>query len=249
LIPLAILLLILSGGWLYAALFWTFVIVPTGSMSNTILPGDRLIASRVAQEIKRGNLVIFKFPADPSTRYVSRIIGLPGETVEFDSARSTVIINGEPLPERRIFVKTPEDAPRYPGGTLVPKVEEPEPAGSQWSVYYDERYKTEPRFEQGMTYAVKHPFKIPVKGDPIPAEIKSDPRLNQVYDHDNDGKFDSDQYFCMGDNRDNSLDGRFWGTVPKEFIIGRPFMVYSSVEKDKHGNERTRWDRIFTRLK
>ena len=56
-------------------------------------------------------------------------------------------------------------------------------------------------------------------------------------------------YFVMGDNRDNSFDSRFWGTVPRESITGKPYMIYWSVEKDESGNQRTRWNRVFSRLK
>ena len=93
LIPLACIVILLFGAWLYASLFWTFVKVPTGSMSNTILPGENLVVSRLAQEIKRGEIVIFRYPADPSVRYVFRIIGLPGDSIEFNSKENAVKIN------------------------------------------------------------------------------------------------------------------------------------------------------------
>src|SRR5262249_55145453 len=150
--------------------------------------------------------------------------------VEFDSAKNTVYINGQPIPERRIFVKTPENDSRYPGEVLVPKVEEPAPAGANWTVYYDERYREEPRFDHDMIYGVRQPYKVPVKGDPIPEEIRSDVELSKFYDADNDGKFDTDQYFCMGDNRDDSLDSRFWGTVPRAAIVARAMLVYWSID-------------------
>jgi signal peptidase I len=53
----------------------------------------------------------------------------------------------------------------------------------------------------------------------------------------------------LGDNRDNSLDSRFWGTVPRELIDGKPFMIYWSVARDESGKEATRWNRVFAKLK
>ena len=82
--------------------------------------------------------------------------------------------------------------------------------------------------------------KVPVKGDPIPAEIKSDSNRRLVYDADNDGRYDDDQYYVLGDDRDNSLDSRFWGTAPRRMIDGRPFIIYWSATRDSSGNERTR---------
>jgi hypothetical protein len=63
--------------------------------------------------------------------------------------------------------------------------------------------------------------------------------LARIYDADGDGRYDSDQYFCMGDNRDNSLDSRFWGTVPRASIVGRAMFVYWSLDKSGNPNERT----------
>ncbi len=256
---------------LIMALFgMTFIVqavkVPTGSMKNTIWVQDHLLVDKYifgsqnlfhlpilpAREVRRGDVAVFKFPRTPDVNYVKRVIGLPGETVEFDSPKNTVYINGEPLAERRVFVKTPtqRNDQEYPGDVLIPVVEEPAPAGSNWSVYYHERYRDEPRFDQELTYGVRQPFKIPVKGDPLPEDIKSDPELSKFYDVDNDGKYDSDQYFCMGDNRDDSLDSRYWGTVPRAAIVGRAMLVYWSIDKSREGGGFfSRWWRTGTLIK
>src|SRR5687767_2768971 len=57
------------------------ILVPGGSMMNTILPGDRLLARRFSGEVKRGQVVIFQYPGD-DTYYLGRVIGLPNETLE-----------------------------------------------------------------------------------------------------------------------------------------------------------------------
>lgn len=87
------------------ALFINFVIiinstVPTGSMENTIMPGSRMIGLRVSywfSDPKRGDIVVFKYPDDPSQIFVKRVIGLPGETVEVIDG--ITYINGEELEE------------------------------------------------------------------------------------------------------------------------------------------------------
>jgi signal peptidase I len=53
----------------------------------------------------------------------------------------------------------------------------------------------------------------------------------------------------MGDNRDNSYDSRFWGTVSLEAIVGKPNMIYWSSNRDQSGNEHVRWDRLFAKVR
>lgn len=76
--------------------------IPSGSMENTIMTGDRLFGNRLAYNSKdpaRGDIIIFKYPDDEEENYVKRVIGLPGETVEIRDAQ--IFINGanEPLEE------------------------------------------------------------------------------------------------------------------------------------------------------
>src|SRR5215475_11037237 len=92
-VTLAIVLGAVCLGLVCAGLFLEFVKVPTGAMKNTILPGEKLVANRITGEINRGDIVIFNFFPDPRTRFVSRIIGLPGETFFFQSKTKSVLIN------------------------------------------------------------------------------------------------------------------------------------------------------------
>ena len=89
----------------------TFVIVnatvPTSSMENTIMAGDRVIGSRLyyrRHEPQRGDIIMFDYPDDPRILYIKRVIGLPGEHVEITGG--TVYINGEPLDEPYLDVVT-----------------------------------------------------------------------------------------------------------------------------------------------
>lgn len=129
-----------KGGWKKELLEWvkiivsaaliafvlnTFIIanseVPSGSMENTIMTGDRVIGSRLAylfDEPERGDIVIFRFPDNEKIYYVKRVIGLPGETVDIIDGQ--VYINDEPLdepylrepmvPEAPMHFEVPEDS-------------------------------------------------------------------------------------------------------------------------------------------
>lgn len=93
-----------------AVLINSFVIVnatvPTGSMENTIMPGDRIIALRLTYYVsspERGDIVVFRYPDDESVLYVKRVIGLPGETIEVKDGE--VYINNSDTPLDDSFVK------------------------------------------------------------------------------------------------------------------------------------------------
>lgn len=82
--------------------------VPSGSMENTIMIGDKAVTYRLAyllSDPKRGDIIVFPFPDDESVDYIKRIIGLPGETIE--GKDGLVYINGKLLNEP--YVKDPID--------------------------------------------------------------------------------------------------------------------------------------------
>jgi signal peptidase I len=252
---------------LIMALFgMTFIVqavkVPTGSMKNTIVIQDHLLVNKFIfgahdylslpifpqRNIRRGDVIVFKYPEDPQTNFVKRVIGMPGDTIEYKQGK--VYINGQELPEHQVFVKSqiPDD-PKDLEITQDPGARQ----GAQWTVYlYEDEHSVASTFNnESGKFAVRYPFVIPVKGDPLDKnplgeEIKGNPRLARIYDADGDGLYDSDQYFCMGDNRDNSLDSRFWGTVPRDQVVGRAMFVYWSIDRsttDGNPLTKTRWSR------
>lgn len=80
--------------------------VPSGSMENTIMTGDRLIGARFLywfDDPERGDIVLFQYPVDPDTLYIKRCIGLPGETVELRNGK--IYINGSETPLEEDYLK------------------------------------------------------------------------------------------------------------------------------------------------
>jgi len=207
------------------------VTVPTGSMQNTILVGDYLLVNKFIfnpggnelpflpqREIRRGDVIVFKYPGNKlhplndrahgssaipyQVNYVKRVIGLPGETVEFRNDQ--VFINGELLPEHRVIGNlVDQEAP------LETREFEERTPDQKWSVYYDERRSLKAalagRLEQDPS------MEFGVRGKII--------------------KVPDNSFFVMGDARDNSEDSRFWGFVPRELIIGRAMFVYWSCDR------------------
>lgn len=236
------------------------VTVPTGSMQNTILIGDYLLVNKFIfapggkplplmpqREIERGDIIVFKFPGYPAelakskrerdqagvpyqTNFVKRVIGLPGDTVEFRN--NEVYVNGQLLPEHRITADSPsgsdEDAPDQ--AALVVKSEEQQTPDEKYSVYYSESSMKESQNGTLKSYGT-----YGVAGKPI--------------------KVPDDSYFVMGDSRDNSLDSRFWGVVHRDLIVGRAMFVYWSCDRSASNGSmlgcltHPRFDRIGKMIK
>jgi len=233
----------------------TFIVqavkVPTGSMQNTITVGDHLLVNKFVfapgprfpflpqREIKRGDIIVFKYPGNPfdperdkqednipyKVNYVKRVIGLPGDAVEVKGLR--VFINGQPLPEHVIVARNINDkAPLEIIQDTPPQGDEP------YDVYYFERTVNAAR--TGQETGSSPDFHFAVNGKPA--------------------KVPANSYFVMGDDRDNSLDSRAWGFVPRDLIIGRAMFVYWSYDETQPFGPiefftNTRWRRTGTMVR
>jgi len=139
--------------------------VPTGSMQNNIHIGDHLFVNKFVfgeptsvlkwvlpqREIRRGDIIVFKYPLDAKTNYVKRVIGLPGDKVQVRGR--SVFINDKELPEQRVKIKLMGN-----DYSAHPELEvEPAPPGANYRVYYDDR---EHDFESG-EYGVHEPVTVP----------------------------------------------------------------------------------------
>jgi signal peptidase I len=211
------------------------VTVPTGSMQNTILVGDYLLVNKFIfapggkpvpflpqREIERGDIIVFKYPGNKlnpaadsargivpyQVNYVKRVIGLPGETVEFRG--NNVYINGELLPEHRITADLPSDrfGDENDQSALQIKSEEPRRPEQKWDVYYSSDSMQEAKSGKS---ASGRGVNFGVAGKTM--------------------KVPDDSYFVLGDSRDQSEDSRYWGFVHRDLIIGRAMFVYWSCDR------------------
>lgn len=96
--------------------------IPSGSMENTIMTGDRLFGNRLAykkKEPKRGDIIIFKFPDDETENYVKRVIGLPNETVYIENGK--IYIDGSDTPLEEPYLKEEWEVATGPYSFTVPE--------------------------------------------------------------------------------------------------------------------------------
>jgi signal peptidase I len=185
--------------------------IPSGSMMPTLLVGDFILVNKYKYglrlpvlnerildigEPKRGDVVVFRYPQDPSVDYIKRVVGLPGDRVTY--VDRALYINGERVKE-------------VPAGTYVGFG-----SGSRMT---------------GASVFIEHLGKVE-------HEILIEPAKPTI---EGEWQVPEGQYFVMGDNRDNSNDSRFWGTVPEQNLVGKAFMIWMSWDLDAGG---VNWGRI-----
>lgn len=149
---------VLGGAILLGSFAYGFRVMSlsAGSMANTILAGEKVAATRFYSGIKRGDLVVFKWPKNPNILYLKRVIGLPGETIEVRGTK--VFINGQELPEKRVKVDLTANDPN----ATTPLQELGEEGTGEYRVFYDaQNWETGQGYDHEMKFAVKSPFQIP----------------------------------------------------------------------------------------
>ena len=189
--------------------------IPSGSMMPTLLVGDFILVNKFAYGIRlpvlnkkilaidepeRGDVVVFRYPKNPSVDYIKRVVGLPGDKVGYYN--KIVYINGEP-------------SGQVPAGVYIGKGSGVSMSGA-----------SERREQLG---DIQHDILV----------MPRTPGLEGEY------VVGEGEYFVMGDNRDNSNDSRYWGTVPEANLVGKAFRIWMNWDGANKGVE---WDRIGMKI-
>ncbi len=171
-------------------------VIPTGSMEDTLLIGDHLLVDKMAfaptgavskhilpySDVKRGDIIVFRYPVDITMTFVKRAMGIPGDRIRI--VNKQVYRNGVKLDEPYKVHKSDQiDA-------------------------YRDNFPSEPN---SMVYPGAMDM---LQNHVVNGEVVVPPGT----------------VFAMGDNRDSSLDSRYWGFVPRENIIGKPLIIYWSYD-------------------
>jgi signal peptidase I len=185
--------------------------IPSGSMIPTLLVGDLILVNKFHYGLRlpvlntkitegskpeRGDVMVFRYPPKPSLDYIKRVVGLPGDEVAYLNKRLT--INGQEIKTTAVTEFFDEDVMRY-----FKQYEETLGAHQHRLLNDDER----PAFVPGADdFAFKQNCLYSIQGVVC--------------------KVPEGHYFMMGDNRDNSMDSRYWGFVPDKNIVGKAFFVW-----------------------
>ncbi len=170
--------------------------IPSSSMEDTLLIGDHLMVDKLAyappdwvaarflpyKDLQRGDIIVFKYPVDPGTHFVKRVIGLPGDRLRL--VHKQLFVNGHPADEGYVVHKMP----------TLDEYRDNFPAAAPLSSY--------PIWAEALPNFIDTGWLVVPPG----------------------------HYFVMGDNRDFSSDSRYWGFVPRENIVGKPVLIYWSLE-------------------
>ena len=185
--------------------------IPSGSMIPTLLVGDLILVNKFTyglrlpvvntqvtqgSPIQRGDVVVFRYPPKPSVDYIKRVIGLPGDEVSYLNKRLT--INGKEVPQAAV------------------------------SDFFDESSMEYFKQFNEQLGDVHHDIIVDTRRAAFIGNPDQFPYRDQCR-YSIEGvtcKVPEGHYFMMGDNRDNSLDSRYWGFVPNGNIVGKAFFVW-----------------------
>ncbi len=187
--------------------------IPSGSMKPTLLVGDFILVNKYTYGIRlpvlnrkimdvnplrRGDVVVFRYPWDTSVDYIKRVVGVPGDKVVYRNKRITV--NGE-----QATVK-PEGF--YTDSEL--------------------NYLRLPTYVENLNGRQHQMMVVPAQPPVDLAQVRQFPhRENCEYNDEGFAcTVPPGEYFMMGDNRDQSSDSRYWGFVPDENVKGRAFLIW-----------------------
>ncbi len=195
--------------------------IPSGSMIPTLWVGDLILVNKFhygirlpvintkitqGEPVQRGDVMVFRYPPNPSLDYIKRVVGLPGDTVSY--INKELKVNGVDISKTSVPDFFEEESLRY-----IKQFEEVLPRR-------DTSDSQGPRVTHRLLNETDRPAYV-TGADHFAFRDNCQYSVDGVV-----CKVPPGHYFMMGDNRDNSLDSRYWGFVPDSNVVGRAFFVW-----------------------
>jgi signal peptidase I len=274
--------------------------IPTGSMEDTLLIGDFLLANKFVYGLRspdwigipytkigfkipffrtpgirkpvKGDVVIFKYPRDITLNYIKRCVGASGDTVFVRDKQ--LFVNGKRIPDapksKFIFDLYPAGVDEYaifPPGSgnrdNYGPVRVPAP-GDTFSFPASQKGKWFERI-QLMVYEGNR-VELRTGGESIVLSVENQAQWPPAIDRLEASSFfmngkplsettytvKNRHYFMMGDNRDNSLDSRYWGFLPERLVVGEALVIYWSWDPEVplyRIFHKLRWERLLNLIR
>lgn len=196
--------------------------IPSGSMIPTLLVGDFILVNKFTYGVRipivnlkvvdvnqpqRGEVMVFRYPENPSLDYIKRVVGLPGDKITYRNKQ--LFVNGEQLQ-----VNSDGEYGYLEGGL---------------------NYVSAKRFREKLGEH-EHPILVQSEAPTLQlGGVRQFPQRENC-DYNDDGfscTVPPGNYFMMGDNRDSSSDSRYWGFVPDRNIVGKAFMIWWNFDELK----------------
>jgi len=190
--------------------------IPSSSMVPTLLVGDFILVNKYTYGIRlpvankkivalgnpvRGDVMVFRFPDDPSLDYIKRVVGVPGDRIEYRNKRLSV--NGTPVPVKQVDDYLSKERMQF-SKRFVETLN-----GTEHEILLDEDAPASMSPGRAFPFAGNCNYNSNGLACTVPPG----------------------HYFVMGDNRDNSSDSRVWGFVPDENIVGKAFFIWLNLNE------------------
>lgn len=216
--------------------------IPSSSMVPTLYTGDFIVVNKASYglrlpithtkilntgEPKHGDVVVFRYPENPKRYYIKRMIGLPGDTISFDN--DILSVNGKKIDS----VKTNYQMPALLNSKITPERIGEQTLSDDERLHYGQEEEKHARYYQETLG--EHQYQVRYLGDLNSAHMASFLLKHSPQTAISGGTkwqitVPQGQYFVMGDNRDRSEDGRFWGFVPEANLAGKATYIWMHKE-------------------
>lgn len=206
-------------------------VIPSGSMKNTLLIGDHLFVKKFAYGVPTPHIPWLEIPILPDSDNDGHLIEGP------KPKRGDIVIFRYPINEKIHYVKR---CVAVGGDYLFVYNKDLYLHPHEGDEFIKQNYPKENIVNIDGVLWVKNPYRIDHPGIHNDPEVIDDGRYPQEIFNFGPIVVPKGEFFMMGDNRDHSNDSRFWGSVPYRLIVGKPWFIYFSWDK----NYEVRWDRV-----